>query len=192
MMAEDRMQALAQQLMNTKLDELGALERRVLSHIARDAHISRDLDEEFSEKLTWGQRLADQVALFGGSWTFISLFGVFLVAWAAVNSVLLGEKAAFDPYPYIFLNLMLSMLAAIQAPIIMMSQNRQSQKDRLDARHDYEVNLKAELDIMALHDKLDDLRARHLTEMVRHQEEQIRLLRQLLEARGAAGAPIQA
>lgn len=192
MMAEDRMQALAQQLMNTKLDELGALERRVLSHIARDAHISRDLDEEFSEKLTWGQRLADQVALFGGSWTFISLFAVFLIAWAAVNSVLLGEKAAFDPYPYIFLNLMLSMLAAIQAPIIMMSQNRQSQKDRLDARHDYEVNLKAELDIMALHDKLDDMRTRHLTEMVRHQEEQIRLLRQLLESRGADGAPIQA
>ncbi|WP_414731357.1 DUF1003 domain-containing protein [Vineibacter terrae] len=191
-MAEDRMQALAQQLMNTKLDELGALERRVLSHIARDAHISRDLDEEFSEKLTWGQRLADQVALFGGSWTFISLFAVFLIAWAAVNSVLLGEKAAFDPYPYIFLNLMLSMLAAIQAPIIMMSQNRQSQKDRLDARHDYEVNLKAELDIMALHDKLDDMRTRHLTEMVRHQEEQIRLLRQLLESRGADGAPIQA
>ncbi|HEX2889679.1 MAG TPA: DUF1003 domain-containing protein [Vineibacter terrae] len=178
--------------MNTKLDELGALERRVLSHIARDAHISRDLDEEFSEKLTWGQRLADQVALFGGSWTFISLFAVFLIAWAAVNSVLLGEKAAFDPYPYIFLNLMLSMLAAIQAPIIMMSQNRQSQKDRLDARHDYEVNLKAELDIMALHDKLDDMRTRHLTEMVRHQEEQIRLLRQLLESRGADGAPIQA
>ncbi|TXL81891.1 DUF1003 domain-containing protein [Vineibacter terrae] len=192
MMAEDRMQALAQQLMNTKLDELGALERRVLSHIARDAHISRDLDEEFSEKLTWGQRLADQVALFGGSWTFISLFAVFLIVWAAVNSVLLGEKAAFDPYPYIFLNLMLSMLAAIQAPIIMMSQNRQSQKDRLDARHDYEVNLKAELDIMALHDKLDDMRTRHLTEMVRHQEEQIRLLRQLLGARGAGGAPTQA
>ncbi len=182
-MAEDPMRALAQQLMNTRLDELGSLERRVLSHIARDAYISRDVEEEFTGKLTWGQRLADTVALFGGSWAFISLFGVFLVAWAVVNSLLLGEKSAFDPYPYIFLNLMLSMVAAIQAPIIMMSQNRQSQKDRLDARHDYEVNLKAELDIMALHDKLDEVRTRHLADLVRNQEEQIKLLRQILETR---------
>ena len=188
-MAEDQMRALAQQLMNTKLDELGSLERRVLSHIAHDAYISRDVEEEFTEKLTWGQRLADTVALFGGSWAFISLFGVFLVVWVVVNSLLLGEKNAFDPYPYIFLNLMLSMVAAIQAPIIMMSQNRQSQKDRLDARHDYEVNLKAELDIMALHDKLDEMRTRHLADLVRYQEEQTKLLRQILEGRvGAAAA----
>jgi uncharacterized membrane protein len=189
-MTEDRMQALARQLMNAPLNELGSLERRVLSHIARDVHISRDPEEEFSGKLTLGQRLADTVALFGGSWTFIGLFAAFLLAWAAVNSLLLGEARAFDPYPYIFLNLMLSMLAAIQAPIIMMSQNRQAQKDRIDARHDYEVNLKAELDIMALHDKLDDVRMHHLVELVRYQEEQIRLLRQILEARAAGSASL--
>jgi len=190
-MTDDQMRALAQQLMNTRLDELGTLERRVLSHIARDAYISRDVEEEYTGRLTWGQRLADTVALFGGSWVFISLFGVFLVAWAVVNSLLLGEKNAFDPYPYIFLNLMLSMLAAIQAPIIMMSQNRQAQKDRLDARHDYEVNLKAELDIMALHDKLDDMRTRHLADLVRYQEEQIKLLRQILETRAGAATAAQ-
>jgi uncharacterized membrane protein len=187
-MTEDRMRALAQQLMNAKYDELGALEQRVLSHIVRDSHISRDLEEEYDRRLTAGQRMADTVAEFGGSWTFITLFAGFLVAWAVVNSLLLGEKSAFDPYPYIFLNLMLSMLAAIQAPIIMMSQNRQAQKDRLDARHDYEVNLKAELDIMSLHDKLDEVRTRHLVEIVRYQEEQIGLLRRILETRGGAPA----
>lgn len=182
-MSDDSIQILARRLLDRKLDDLSALERRVLSHIAREAHISRDIDEEFADKLSVGQRLADAVALFGGSWGFIALFALFLCAWAIFNSALLPSGTAFDPYPYIFLNLMLSMLAAIQAPIIMMSQNRQAQKDRLNARHDYEVNLKAELDIMALHDKLDELRTHQLVELVRFQEEQILLLRQILEQR---------
>ena len=109
--------------------------------------------------MTFGQRLADKVAGFGGSWTFISIFAVVLVIWILLNSfVLIAYRKSFDPYPYILLNLFLSMLAAIQAPIILMSQNRQAYKDRLSAEHDYEVNLKAEIEIMALHEKIDLLR----------------------------------
>lgn len=130
---------------------------------------------------SFGDRLADGVARFGGSWTFIILFGAFLVVWTVANVWLLTQP--FDPYPFIFLNLMLSMLAAIQAPIIMMSQNRQSAKDRHEAELDYEVNLKAEIEIMALHDKLDALRNEHLTALVERQEQQIALLTQLLEQR---------
>ena len=102
-----------------------------------------------------GERIADKIAKLGGSWTFILLFLGFLTVWVAMNVWLLGRDA-FDPYPFIFLNLVLSMIAAIQAPVIMMSQNRQSQRDRLEAAHDYQVNLKAEIEIMALHEKLDE------------------------------------
>jgi uncharacterized membrane protein len=107
--------------------------------------------------MTFGQRLSDSVARWGGSWFFVSGFGLFLVGWALLNSWLLAYPERFDPYPYIFLNLILSMIAAIQAPIIMMSQNRQAAKDRIEAQLDYEVNLKAEIEIMALHDKVDEV-----------------------------------
>ena len=117
---------------------------------------ARNLNQVFEERLTVGQRLADRVATVGGSWGFIIAFGLFLVAWALINGVLLATRA-FDPYPFIFLNLLLSMLAAIQAPVIMMSQNRQAQKDRLAAALDYEVNVKAETAIAELHDKIDRL-----------------------------------
>lgn len=157
-MNDDPLRAIAQQLMRKRVEELGELEKRVLSHIARDAHISRMPFDDGAGGPTLGERVADRVASFGGSWTFIALFFAVLLAWCAINTLLLTADRAFDPYPYIFLNLMLSMLAALQAPIIMMSQNRQAQKDRVAALHDYEVNLKAELDIMALHDKLDELR----------------------------------
>lgn len=111
------------------------------------------MSQEFADQLTFGQRLADRVAALGGSWTFISLFGAVLFLWIALNwFLLLRLNSTFDPYPYILLNLVLSMLAAIQAPVILMSQNRQAHRDRLDAEHDYEVNLKAELEIMALHE----------------------------------------
>ena len=106
----------------------------------------------------FGDRVADSIARVGGSWTFIISFIVFLVVWTLGNVWLLGREG-FDPYPFIFLNLVLSMIAALQAPVIMMSQNRQSERDRLDAAHDYEVNLKAEIEIMALHEKLDELQA---------------------------------
>ena len=106
-------------------------------------HIARNMSQEFADQLTFGQRLADRVAAFGGSWTFISLFGAVLFLWIVLNwFLLLRLNSTFDPYPYILLNLVLSMLAAIQAPVILMSQNRQAHRDRLDAEHDYEVNLK--------------------------------------------------
>jgi CRP/FNR family cyclic AMP-dependent transcriptional regulator len=117
--------------------------------------VSRNLNEEEEEMLTFGQRIADQVAVFGGSWTFIISFGVFLAVWMAFN-VWLGKRA-FDEYPFILLNLCLSTLAALQAPVIMMSQNRQASKDRLKADLDYEVNLKAELEVAQLHNKIDRL-----------------------------------
>ncbi|SIQ70672.1 Uncharacterized membrane protein [Rhizobium sp. RU35A] len=116
----------------------------------------RDPNEIFAERLTFGDRLADRIAVVGGSWSFIIGFTVFLVAWAILNTVVLAANA-FDPFPFIFLNLMLSMLAALQAPIIMMSQNRQAAKDRLAARLDYETNLRSEAEIANLHAKVDAL-----------------------------------
>jgi uncharacterized membrane protein len=157
--------------------------RRILKHVAERTVVSRDVDQEAEAKETFGEWLADKVAEFGGSWTFISIFLAFLVTWAIINTVVLIVGAP-DPYPFIFLNLLLSMLAALQAPIIMMSQNRQSAKDRLTAQHDYEVNLKAELEIMALHEKIDQLRADQFTQMLAKHEEQLRLLTQLCDANG--------
>lgn len=146
--------------------------------------ISRDTNREFLSKLTFGQKLADHVALFGGSWKFIILFGVILLSWVLLNALILaGRGETFDPYPYILLNLFLSMLAAIQAPIILMSQNRQSIKDRLAAAHDYEVNLKAELEIIGLHEKLDELRDSKWQKLISMQQQQIELLMQLLQER---------
>jgi uncharacterized membrane protein len=156
--------------------------RRILKHVIDRTVVSRDVDQEAESKETFGEWLADKVAEFGGSWTFISLFLSFLVLWAITNTIILALTAP-DPYPFIFLNLLLSMLAALQAPIIMMSQNRQATKDRLMAQHDYEVNLKAELEIMALHEKLDQLRTDQLTQMLNKHEEQLKLLTQLCETK---------
>lgn len=144
--------------------------RRVLKHLSDRTLVSRDVSHEMRETETFGQWLADRVAEFGGSWTFISLFVAVLFAWTVTNTYIL-VTGAFDPYPFIFLNLLLSMLAALQAPIIMMSQNRQSTKDRAAAQHDYEVNLKAELEIMALHEKVDHLQSELLLRMLQKQEE---------------------
>lgn len=160
--------------------ELGDTERKVIEHAAQRKLVSKDINRSYSEALTFGERLADKVALFGGSWTFILLFAAVLILWAGVNSFILHRP--FDPYPFIFLNLLLSMLAAIQAPVIMMSQNRQSVRDRLDAAHDYEVNLKAEIEIMALHEKFDQLRTDQVALLLAKQQEQIALLTELLTA----------
>ena len=158
-------------------------QRRALERALARKTLSRNTNLAFDSEMTFGQRLADHVASFGGSWKFIILFGVFLGLWVALNLVL--ARAAFDPYPFIFLNLMLSMLAALQVPVIMMSQNRQSSKDRLDAAHDYEVNLKAEIEIMALHDKLEQIRTQDMETLLRQQAEQIALLTRLVEQKGA-------
>jgi uncharacterized membrane protein len=129
---------------------------------------------------TRGQRAADRVARFGGSWAFISLFGAVLAIWILFN-VEVGH--AFDPYPFILLNLVLSCVAAIQAPIILMSQNRQAEKDRLNAEADFAVNLKAEMEILALHEKLDELRETRWRELVAQQEQQLALLQRMLAQR---------
>ena len=160
--------------------------RNVARHIAGRKHIARDTAKEFDAKITPGQRAADAVATFGGSWTFIVLFAAVLIAWVGLNSfILIKYDGAFDPYPYILLNLFLSMLAAIQAPIILMSQNRQAEKDRFSAAHDYEVNLKAELEIMLLHEKMDLLREGQWGELLAIQKKQLGLLEDLMKNRTA-------
>lgn len=157
------------------------VERKVIEHLKNKKHISRNIAEDFDEKRTFGERIADGVAKFGGSWTFIGIFAGTLVFWVVLNSYILANKGnAFDPYPYILLNLFLSMLASIQAPILMMSQNRQAARDRMDAAHDYEVNLKAELEIRRLHEKLDELREEKWTQLIEIQQEQIKMLEKLL------------
>jgi len=169
-------------LLIDKYEMLSAQEKEFIHRIIERKHTARNTNKEFYNQLTFGQRVADKVAAFGGSWTFISIFASILIIWVVINSVVLARaNKAFDPYPYILLNLFLSMLAAIQAPIIMMSQNRQAAKDRLDAAQDYEVNIKAESEIANLHGKLDELREKQWTELVEMQQEQIRLLIKLLE-----------
>ena len=162
------------------------VERQVLEQTIGKKALALDTSAVFDEKSTFGQRLADGVASFGGSWTFLISFGVVLLGWVGIN--LLLSRSAPDPYPFIFLNLLLSMVAAVQAPIIMMSQNRQAAKDRLVTSHDYECNLKAEIEIMALHDKVDQLRNDDLKQLIGKQQEQIELLTRLVESHMAAAA----
>jgi uncharacterized membrane protein len=156
----DRLERAARWL-GRQTHDLDAVAQRVIGRHA----VVDDPNRRIAEQSTFGERLADKVASFGGSWHFILLFGAALLIWVALNSEILG-KTAFDPYPYIFLNLMLSMLAAIQAPVIMMSQNRQAAKDRLAARLDYQINLRAELEIMRLHEKVDALQVQRLEERI--------------------------
>ncbi|WP_149541334.1 DUF1003 domain-containing protein [Siccirubricoccus phaeus] len=160
------------------LEKLSAAQAGVLAAAHGRSVISRDVLQDDVGKLTFGQRLADQVAALGGSWGFILGFATFLAAWAVLNVLLLPHP--FDAYPFIFLNLLLSMLAAIQAPIIMMSQNRQAARDRLDAAHDYEVNLKAEIEIMALHEKLDAMRQHQIEVLLECQQRQLDMLTRLV------------
>jgi uncharacterized membrane protein len=165
MTIDDTVKRLAQRLLENNYEDIPLRERRVIEKIARKVAVSRDTNKEHQDALTFGEKLADKVASFGGSWTFLILFAAVLLFWVVLNSLLLIQ--AFDPYPYILLNLFLSMLASVQAPIIMMSQNRHAAKDRIDAAHDYEVNLKAEIEIMALHEKLDDMRNKDLADLMK-------------------------
>lgn len=153
---------------------------------AATSFVTREPMHPTNGKQSFGERLADRMAAFGGSWTFILLFLGFLAAWAFLNTEVLGpRRAAFDPYPYIFLNLFLSMLAALQAPVIMMSQNRQAARDRVEAQNDYNVNLNAEMQIRDIHEKLDQLREERWEELLQLQREQLRILGLLSAARGA-------
>jgi uncharacterized membrane protein len=168
---DNAIRQLAQHLLDTGPDDMTARERKVLERMAQRL-VSRNVNQEFDQQLTVGERLADRVASVGGSWRFIIGFGVFIAIWVLLNAALLagigGE--AFDPYPFVFLNLVLSLLAAIQAPVIMMSQNRQADRDRMAAGHDYEVNLKAEFEIASLHEKLDAIRAHELAQIMERVE----------------------
>ena len=150
---------LAQELLGRSCEELDPEEQDVLARVAAGTYIGIDAAEAAQLHMSFGDKLADRVAAIGGSWGFIIFFGVVLLGWMLTNSAVLVDLhiKPFDAYPYIFLNLMLSMLAAIQAPVIMMSQNRQSAKDRITARHDYEVNLRTQLEILRLSRKIDRL-----------------------------------
>ncbi len=173
---------VAAKLMGQPYATLNAQAQKVARHLAERKPIAHPADDASEPAATLGQRAADAVASFGGSWTFVGLFAAVMLGWVVLNAVLLARHGStFDPYPYILLNLFLSMLAAIQAPVILMSQNRQAEKDRLSASHDYEVNLKAELEIMLLHDKLDQLREKQWAELLALQTQQLALLARLAE-----------
>ena len=156
-----------------EISRLTAIEQQIIDKFIHRQGVARDIS---SAPSTLGERIADRVASFGGSWRFIGLAVAAISGWLLLN-VLTAKP--FDPYPYILLNLVLSCLAALQAPIIMMSQNRQSVHDRLDAQHDYEVNMKAEMEIVALHTKLDELREEKWIELMKLQERQLALLAKL-------------
>ncbi len=145
-----------QSIMEKDLGELDSLEQEVVQSIHDNDILSENINEEYEERLCFGDRIADKVAAFGGSWSFIISFLMFMAIWIVGNSLML-IKQPFDPYPFILLNLMLSLVAALQAPVIMMSQNRQEKRDRLRAQNDYQVNLKAELEIRIILEKLDTL-----------------------------------
>jgi uncharacterized membrane protein len=170
---------ISKRLLGATLESLDPSTRNVVHHIAGKKHLAKHPDR-IDRPSSLGERAADAVARFGGSWVFIGLFASTLVAWVVLNTVLVAKHGqTFDPYPYILLNLFLSMLASVQAPIILMSQNRQGVKDRQSAMHDYEINLRAELEIMMLHQKIDQLREVQWNELLEMQKQQLSLLRDL-------------
>jgi len=164
--------------LEAEYQKLSDIEHAVVSKITRRGRVSRVVHQDFDASMTFGERVADKVAQFGGSWPFIGLFGAILVIWMLINTWLLARHP-FDPYPFILLNLVLSTLAAIQAPVIMMSQNRQAHKDRMQAQQDYEINLMAEIEIRDLHDKMDSLRFKQWHELWHIHKRQIELLEHL-------------
>lgn len=176
---------LANRFFGKAFAHLTAVEQRVIRQFLQRRHTARDISEDAAERATFGERIADRVAAFGGSWPFIFLFLGIMVGWVVLNSyILIRLGETFDPYPYILLNLFLSMLAAIQAPVIMMSQNRQAVRDRADQRHDYEVNLKTEMELMQLHEKLDVFVQQNWGELLKSQQHQIELLQRVVERLG--------
>lgn len=167
-------------LITQEKGELAVIDRDVMEAIKNNSILSENIQDEIEAELTFGQRLADKVAAFGGSWTFIIAFFSFILIWMIINIWLLVTKP-FDPFPFILLNLILSCLAAIQAPIIMMSQNRQEQKDRQRGEHDYKINLKAELEIKLLSEKIDHLLVHQNKKLLEIQEIQTDYLEDLMK-----------
>lgn len=165
-------------LLESEKGELSNLEQEVVNSLQKHDLISLNVDDEFEQDWTFGEKLADRIAAFGGSWIFLIVFFLFISLWIILNTIPLLWRPA-DPYPFILLNLLLSCLAAVQAPVIMMSQNRQEAKDRLRAQHDYQVNLKAELEIRQIHEKLDHLLSKQWERLVQIQEVQLEQLSEI-------------
>ena len=174
----------ARLLLQAEIEKLPPDEREVVERFIARRRVARNIGREYPASLTLGQRVADRVARVGGSWRFIIAFAVFLVAWMALNSAM---GRAFDPYPFILLNLVLSCLAALQAPVIMMSQNRQAEADRMQAQNDYEVNIKSELEILQVHEKLNALRDSEVAELLDKTNQMI-LRMEKIEQRLGAGS----
>jgi uncharacterized membrane protein len=173
-----RKQYVAEFLEHEVMD-LSGLQQTVVNALNRDALLTNELENEDAAPLTAGQRLADKVASFGGSWRFIISFGIFILIWIVLNVVFLLSRA-FDPYPFILLNLILSCIASLQAPVIMMSQNRQEEKDRERSRKDYMINLKSELEIRILHDKIDHLILHQQRQLIEIQKMQVDMMNEIL------------
>jgi len=168
----------AKKFLAKEIEKLSAQERQVVERFIKGGLIARNVAHEFEEQLTFGQRLADRFAEVIGSWRFIVIQSALLAVWITLNVT--AYIYHWDPYPFILLNLALSFQAAYAAPIIMMSQNRQSEKDHLQAKNDYEVNMKAELEIMQLHEKFNELRDCSWVELVHMQQRQIEMLERLV------------
>lgn len=159
-------------LIENEHGEIDILEKKVINSISRNQILSENIESGISEELTIGEKIADKIAIFGGSWIFIISFFTFIIIWIVINIIALSSHK-FDPYPFILLNLILSCLASIQAPIIMMSQNRKEQKDRKRSENDYKINLKAELEIQLLHEKIDHLMVHQNKKLLEIQQIQI-------------------
>ncbi|MBC5991748.1 DUF1003 domain-containing protein [Pontibacter cellulosilyticus] len=169
-----------EQVLKRELGEISNLEEEVIQSINKHELLSSNIEDELKVKLTLGERLSDKIASFGGSWTFIMIFFSFLFLWMAINVYFVASRP-FDPFPFILLNLILSCLAAIQAPIIMMSQNRKDAKDRQRSEYDYQVNLKAELEIRLLHEKVDHLIIQQNQRLLEIQQIQVDLLEDIMQ-----------
>lgn len=167
-------------MLSKEVSQLSDLENKVLASVNDQTTLSDKIDDDDHQVLSTGQRIADKVASFGGSWTFIISFGIFIFIWINVNVYWFSNKA-YDPYPFILLNLILSCIAALQAPVIMMSQNRQEEKDRERAKKDYMINLKSELEIRILHEKVDHLMIHQQQELMEIQRVQIEMMEDILK-----------
>ena len=178
------------EVLQEEIGELSALDQEVIDSLQEHEILSENIGRQFDKELTFGERLSDRIADFGGSWRFLIFFGITLLIWIVINTIVLATRA-FDPYPFILMNLILSCLAAIQAPVIMMSQNRAEARDRARAENDYKVNLKAELEIRHLHETIDHLLRKQYNRLFEIQQIQIELLEELGQKRRGSRSVLQ-